>query len=329
MGNNLVILYRVKAFVALGLGLGLLSGCHTPDLKPFRDSTAKIQSSVVDAQDLYSGELERLRPFVPDENALTKQQKIFSENWKARTEVMDAMVKYAASLASVADAPEKSRAGLESVAKSINELAIAAGPYQAAIEGGSEIAVELADLVNRVRAAKQLKKAVAATDPDMQKLAKLLAKDFGSLRRVLEQIQKSIKNLMDGPVSRQLDARTVLISRTQEKALALQNGLGTTNWADAVATFNKDMAETQKFLAEADRWYLPHQASVEAAQKEMADRIKLFRDTETAIVQWGKAHADLADALQNKMSPDWTLLRQSADRIQKSIDKIENQTKTP
>src|SRR6267378_1201683 len=108
MHNKAVDSYSAKAFLTLALGLGLLAGCHTPDLKPFRDSTAKIQSSVLEAQDLYSGELERLRPFVPDENALTKQQKIFSENWKARTEVMDAMVKYAASLASVADAPEKS-----------------------------------------------------------------------------------------------------------------------------------------------------------------------------------------------------------------------------
>ena len=329
MHNKVVDSFREKAFLMLALGMGLLTGCHTPDLKPFRDSTAKIQSSVLEAQDLYSGELERLRPFVPDDNALTRQQKIFSENWKARTEVMDAMVKYAGSLAAVADAPEQSRAGLEAVAKSINQLGVAAGPYQAAIEGGTEIALELVDLVNRVRAARQLKKAVEATDPDMQKLAKLLAKDFGSLRRTLELNQKSIKNWMDGPLSHQLDARTALITRAEEKATALQTNLGGADWAAAVATFNKDMADTQKFLAEADKWYLPHQAAVEAAQKQMAERVKLFSDTETAIAQWGKAHADLAEALQNDLSPDWTLLRQSADRIEKSINKIANQNNTP
>jgi hypothetical protein len=329
MHNKVVDKDSRKVFLTLALGVGLLAGCHTPDLKPFRDSTAKIQNSVVEAQDLYSGELERLRPFVPNDNALTKQQRIFSENWKARTEVMDAMVKYAGSLAAVADAPEQSKAGLEGVAKSINQLGVAAGPYQAATEGGTEIALELVDLVNRVRAAQQLKKAVVATDPDVQKLAKLLAKDFGTLRRTIELNQKSIKNWMDGPVSRQLDARAALIIRAEEKATALQTNLGGTNWAAAVATFNQDMAETQKFLAEADKWYLPHQAAVEAAQKQMTERIKLFRDTETAIAQWGKAHADLAEALQNDMSPDWTLLRQSADRIQKSINKIENQTNTP
>jgi hypothetical protein len=329
MHNKVVVSHRAKAFLAIGLGLGLLSGCHTPDLKPFRDSTAQIQSSVIEAQDLYSWELERLRPFVPDEHALTKQQKIFSDNWKARTEVMDAVVQYAASLAAVADASEHSKAGLEAVAKSINQLGLAAGPYQAAIEGGTEIALELVDLVNRVRTARQLKRAVATTDPDMQKLSKLLAKDFGSLRRVMELNQKSIKNLMDGPVSRQLDARAALILRADEKAKALQTELGGTNWADAVTAYNKEMAETQKYFAEADKWYLPHQAKVEAAQRQMAERIKLFRDTETAIAQWAKAHAELADALQNNMSPDWTRLRQSADRIQKSIIKIESQTNTP
>ena len=329
MQNRTVNLRRAKALLMLAVSVGLLAGCRTPDLKPFRDSTAKIQSSVLEAQDLYSDELERLRPFVPNGHALTVQQRAFVNHWAARTEVMDAMVKYAGSLAAVADAPEKSRVALEGVAKSINQLGSAAGPYQAAIDGTTQIMTELLNLVNQVRSARQLKKAVAATDTDMQKLATLLATDFARLRRTIELNQQSIKNWMDGPRAHQLDARTALIDKAEAKATTLQAGLVGANWAAAVTTFNNDMAETQKFLAEADKWYLPHRAAVDAAQKQMAERVKLFRDTETALAQWGKAHADLAEALKNDMSPDWTVLRQSADRIEKSINKITNQTNTP
>jgi hypothetical protein len=183
--------------------------------------------------------------------------------------------------------------------------------------------------VNRVRAAQQLKKAVLATDADMQKLASLLAKDFGTMRGALEKNKKSIKNLMDGKMSHQLDARAAIANKVEERAKNLQNHLEDPKWTDAVAAFNLEMAETQKYLAEADKWYLPHKAEVEAAQKEMADRIKLFRDTETALAQWRKAHAALREALQKGLAPDWTLLRQSAERIEKSINKTANaNTKT-
>ena len=309
-------------FLALALLLGLTTSCRTPDLKPFRDSTARIQGSVAEAQEIYSGELGRLKSFVPDEHQLAKTQKAFTTNWQARNEVMEAMVRYAGSLAAVADAPDKARAGMESVANSVKGLGVAAGPYAPAIEGGSQIALELMDLANRVRAARQLKKAVVVTDPSMQSLAKLLAKDFATLRKALEQNQKSIKNLMDGPLSQQLDARQAVLNKATEKAKALQDGVGQPG--DAVGTYNREMAETHKYLVEADKWYLPHKAEVELAQRELADRIKLFRDTETAIVDWGKAHADLTHAVQHNMTPDWTLLKQSADRIEKGINQIAN-----
>ena len=100
-------------------------------------------------------------------------------------------------------------------------------------------------------------------------------------------------------------------------------------WTNAVTVFNQDMAEAKKYLAEADKWYLPHKAEVELAKKQMAARIALFRDTETALKQWGKSHGALAQALQKDLAPDWTLLRQSADRIEKSIKKINKEDSKP
>lgn len=311
-----------SALASIAISAVLLSGCQTPDLKPFRDSTARIHNSIVEAQDVYLGELERLRPFVPDGHKLTEQEKSFAKCWKARTEVMEAMVKYAGSLAAVADAPDESEAALEGVAQSINELGVAAGPYQLAVEGTTQIALVIVDLVNRVRAAQQLKKAVLATDADMQKLTQLLVRDFESLKSTLEKNQRNIKNLMDGKMSHQIDAREAIASKVEERTEYLQSRLNDSKWAEAVAAFNKEMAEAHKYLAEADKWYLPHKAEVEAAQKEMADRIRLFRDIETALAQWGKAHGALAEALQKDLAPDWTLLKQSADRIEKGVGKI-------
>src|SRR4051812_45613528 len=100
-----------RVFVLLALFCaGLGTGCQTPDLKPFRDSTAKINNSVVEAQDTYLDELERLRPYVPDNSKLAEQSKRFATYWAARISVMDAMVKYASSLAAVADAPDQAKA---------------------------------------------------------------------------------------------------------------------------------------------------------------------------------------------------------------------------
>ncbi len=309
----------------------LLSGCQTPDLKPFRDSTAQIYNSVVEAKDIYLEEQKRVMPFLPEDAqpALEKQIELFQTNWTARANVMEAMVRYASSLAAVSEAPGKAKEGMEAVSQSLSELAFAAGPYAPAVEGAKDIALELLDLANRVRAAKQLTKAVLATDKDMQRVAQILAADFGSMKRELEDKQGSLKNLMDGPVSAQLHARRQVERKVGVLAGELAENLKTQPLTNAVASFNQDMTEIQKYLAESDKWYLPHQVQVELAQRHLAEHIKLFRDTESALSQWGKAHGALARALQEGLAPDWTLLKQSADRIQKSINQITKQDNQP
>lgn len=335
------------------LALAVLTGCRTPDLVPFRDSTAKIHDSVVGAQDAYLAELQRLAALVPESSELAVQSRRFSTNWTARVAVMEAMVRYAGSLASVAGAPDAGKAGLEGVAKSVKELGVVAGPYGPAIEGATELLIEFKFLADKVAAAKQLKKAVLATDENMQRLAQLLTLDFARLRRSLEENQKSLKNLMDGPISRQLDTRQAVANRLAEKTRDLQRLMGTIleeadrektadrtrsaeadakadlNWNAAVRDFNKNMEDARSYLAEADKWYVPHQAKVEQARRELADRIRLLRDTEAALTQWGKAHAALTQSLQDGLSPDWTLLRQSADRVENSIRKINNEDSKP
>jgi hypothetical protein len=87
------------------------------------------------------------------------------------------------------------------------------------------------------------------------------------------------------------------------------------------------MGEAHKYLGEADKWYVPHRVEVDAAKKRLTTHIALFRETEAALVQWGKAHGALARALQKDLSPDWTLLTQSAERMEKSIKKITDHEK--
>ncbi|MBI1842321.1 MAG: hypothetical protein HYR88_15905 [Verrucomicrobia bacterium] len=309
----------------------MLAGCQTPDLRPFRDSTAQIHSSVLEAKDLFLEEQERVKDLVPDaaKATLEKQIEVFKTNWAARVNVMESMVKYASSLASVAEAPDKSKTALEGVGQSVSELAIAAGPYAPAVEGAKDIALELIDLANRVRAVKQLKKAVLTTDKDMQRVARILSADFGIMRRELEDKQSSIRNLMDDPLSQQLQARRQVEKRVGALAEKLTENLRGQPLNNAVGGFNQDMSETQKYLEESDKWYLPHKARVELAERQLTEHVKLFRDTEAALAQWGKAHGELTRALQEGLAPDWTLLRQSADRIEKSIRKITKQDDKP
>ena len=317
----------MTSLVAFGLCAGLLTGCQTPDLKPFRDSTAQIHDSVVGAKDIYLEEQQRIEPFLPEgaKANFEKQINLFQTNWTARANVMEAMVRYAGSLAAVADAPEKSKAAMEGVSQSVSEMAVAAGPYAPAVAGAKDIALELVDLANRVRAAQQLKQAVLATDKDMQRVAQILSADFGIMGQELEDRQESLKNLMDGPLSDQLHARRQIEKESAILAQKLIENLKTNSLTQAVANFNQDMAEVQKYLAESDKWYLPHTTEVDQAQKQLAEHVRLFRDTQTALTQWGKAHAALAKALQDGLPPDWTLLEQSAERIKNTINQITKQ----
>lgn len=315
--------------VTFGLCTVLLTGCVTPDLKPFSDSTAQIHNSVVEAQDVYLEEQQRILPLIPEDakDELQKDVTLFKTNWTARVNIMECMARYAGSLAAVAEAPDKSKASLEGVSKSISEMGVVAGPYAPAVEGAKEIGLELIDLANRIRAAQQLKKAVLATDPEMQKVSKILAADFRTMRMELEQRQGNIEKLMHDRLSSELHARKQVEKESAKLAEKLVEDLKQHPLTNAVAVFNQDMAEVQKYLAESDKWYLPYKAEVAAAEKDLADHVKLFRDTEAALEQWGKAHAALVQAMQDGLAPDWTLLKQSAERIEKSINKITKQEK--
>ena len=324
-------LQRVRVIVTILVSAFIFGGCQTPDLKPFRDSTAKIHNSVLEAKDLFLEEQERVKEFVPDASKLALEREIdlFKTNWSARVNIMESMVKYASSLASVAEAPDRSKAALEGVGESVAELAVAAGPYAPAVEGAKNIALELIDLANRVRAVKQLKKAVLATDKDMQRVAQILSADFAIMRRELEDKQSSIRNLMNDRVSTQLQARRQVEKKIGLLAEGMISNLRTQSLNTAVGGFNQDMAEVQKYLVESDKWYLPHQAKVELTERQLTEHVKLFRDTETALAHWGQAHGALTKSLQEGLAPDWTLLRQSADRIEKSIKKITQQNDKP
>ena len=146
-------LQRVRGIVTILVSAFIFGGCQTPDLKPFRDSTAKIHNSVLEAKDLFLEEQERVKEFVPDASKLALEREIdlFKTNWSARVNIMESMVKYASSLASVAEAPDRSKAALEGVGESVAELAVAAGPYAPAVEGAKNIALEHIDLANRER----------------------------------------------------------------------------------------------------------------------------------------------------------------------------------
>jgi len=315
------------SLVVIGISSGLFTGCQTPDLKPFRDSTAQIHDSVVGARDIYLEEQQRIEPFLPADarEAFDRQSQQFQSNWSAREEMMEAMARYAGSLAAVAEAPDKSKAALAGVGDSIQELSVAAGQYAPAVNGAKDIALELVDLANRVRAAKRLKDAVLATDTNMQRVATILAADFGSMRRELEDRQASLKHLMDGPLIDQLHARHMVELQSAVLSQKLIENLKTNSLTNAVAGFNQDMVDVQRYLTESDKWYVPHVTEVGQAQKQLAAHIQLFRDTESALTQWGKAHAALAKALREGLPPDWTLLKQSADRIKTAIDTITNQ----
>ena len=317
--------------VLIALSVVILSGCRTPDLRPFRDSTVKIHRSVVEAQEYYTAELERLEEYAPEASKpdLQKEFKRFSTNWTARIEVMDAILKYSASLAAVAGAPDQAKAGLQGLKQSVQELGVAAGPYAPAIQGGTELFTELKFLADNLAAARQLKKAVLATDPSMQKLAQLLASDFARMRRTLELSHRSINNWIDGRRSVEIDARQTVENNVITRTKEMKPRLNDPQWAVAVADFNREMVEAKHYLAEADKWYLPHQAEVKRAREQLAARISLLRDTERALAQWGAAHGALAKALQNNMAPDWTLLMQSAERIQGSIQKITKENDKP
>lgn len=305
------------------LFLAALTGCQTPDLKPFADSTAAMNSAVKGGQKVFVGELLAIKAADPTATYIDKSLTDFTNHWSQRLAVMDAMVEYSEQLAAVADAPRQRAENTKAVGDAVGKVSAAFGPYGAAVTGAIDIVRKVDGLAAQARAAHTLQEAVEKADPVLTNVVVLLSHDFKKMEETLRLARITLPGILKSPHGDALEARKKLTAFTTNLYSKLLE-VGSTNgsWEQAAADFNKETAETAKALASMDRWYLPLTAQLKESDTRIAAGLSLLTEAQIGLKRWGEVHAKLAQDISNNRQPNWRLLLETARAIQEDIERI-------
>src|SRR4030095_11041267 len=179
---------HLPCLVVVSLVLATLTGCQTPDLKPFADSTANLDQAVVRSQDIVRSEFHELRTrnVLTNEDALINAEKTFTNAFAQRIAFMEAVVNYSDSLAAVADAGKNGQANAQALGDSVKALADAAGSYGAAVGVAADVFAKIFGVAAQAWAVHSLKEATSKADPFIAYGAEILQKDMNNIADILD-----------------------------------------------------------------------------------------------------------------------------------------------
>lgn len=161
----------------------LLTGCATPDLKPFAEETAALGSALsaehVEVAGKFDQIVDKARSRDPRDSRLTRlaeQQEIYVKNASAIDLVMDTVVNYANTLVELAESGETGPQAVDSLSKTLKGFESTLGatipllpPWVGAL------VKEIAQGVTRIQAQKSLADATKAADPTIKHMAAVLS----------------------------------------------------------------------------------------------------------------------------------------------------------
>ncbi len=232
---------------------------------------------------------------------------------------MVAVVNYSDSLAAVAAAGDSGQTNMQALCKSIGQLADMAGPYGAAVQGGTQIGSQIYQLISEAVAVHTLREATTKVNPGIQRAAVLMAMDMTNVLNVLVTGDEELSAALKTPYLDDIILRKHLVKIRQQQIEQINNDLTITNYLEKLAEYNQNLAKVDEMLAQMDKWYLPLQAQQAQNHQRFATEEDLVNHTIQGFQQWAKAHADLTKALQENRQPNISELVSTVSEIKTEI----------
>ena len=182
---------RIRKRTALAVTvLALQLGCSVPDLKPFSDATAEMATQIRSAFDRTQSAIAMAAATATDENSeFAAKGKQLKTDWGATRNAIAALVDYADSLASVAEAGKKGQATVGRLTTAVSNLSGAVGvlPFAgAAGQTAKQIIDQVAGKIIEMKAEKDIRKAVHQATEAVDMMAPLLKQNLADLARIHE-----------------------------------------------------------------------------------------------------------------------------------------------
>jgi len=298
--------------------LALLTGCQLPDAGPFVDGTAQLRSAVAAGGAAVEQELRHQLDATESADELKK-------NWEARNKAMTAVMRYAQSLAAIVAAGNEGAASAGKVADAVKNLAAAADiaipATSEAVELASDIGKFLYEQIARVRAAKQLAKALDQAQPAIERIAHLMRQDLADLDVIAQAVGslEALETIGDEQNDVASHRKSLLKALRVPSANPAEDG---STASTIPASSWDDYARLTALLADVDVRYHAYQKQQAAIEARLNAIRAVIDGCGRALDEWAAAHAELASAARAKRAASARALIESAVELRDLVKRM-------
>lgn len=306
-------------FVIILLLALLVSGCATPNLKPFADASSTLSISVKRGGDLAIKPLAKTpiwvnNDLVPPGDSKHPYKKL-EDSWELRQKAMDAVLIYSTSLDAINEAAAHREENAEALVNSVQQLASAVPGYGAAFNSFGTLVVKGLKITVEVKAYHDMRQAVEAADPAIQLVARRLIEDFTELSNLFvaplnEQLSNSENSVR--PLKRyvkELEKRRDALRKEVEGAPG-NSGKGI-ELARFEALYAPAAAELKQILSDRGK-----------VEDNIAQGKEFFANVKLAVDAWAAAHAELVKAFKDQRMPSFALLAARAEELKETVSQL-------
>ena len=313
---------RLLAGLAFAL---LLSGCQTPDLKPFADASATLVSGINQGGDMAIAPLASqavmvngvlVAPGAPEHPA----SKLIAL-WAERRAAANAILAYSQSLADINDAATNRKATATSVVDAVRHLAAAVPGVNVSSNAAGDLVVFVLSAGIEVKAWRDMASAVKSADPAVQAIAGVLKQDFAALSAELESVTLNQLTSSTTPALREVDR---LYEPVREKQRAQRILLATDLSNLSVST---ELLRLDSLRAGLE----PDLVALRAEKSRLEDTRtagkNFYAAAGGAIDAWAAAHHDLVESFEEHRGPNLRLLATRAQELNTVIKEFRSEQK--
>ena len=312
-------LRRASAWATAITCVVLLTGCATPDLKPFAEASRALSGAVTAGGTLAIEPIARM-PHVTDGASIPPDDarhpaKALRDSWALRRKTMDAILVYSASLAAISEAAQNRRENAAGVVKAVSDLAAAVPGVGVISQGtGALLSFGLGAVVE-VKAFHDMREAVASANPAVRLVAAALRSDFGDLAGLYESSQNTLL-LQTGRDVRPLEQ----VHEALRKQRAAERAKVASNAADKTA--GAELARLDALMAGIEPELTRVRSARAAAQEAKDGGRNFFKSAQSAVDAWAAAHGDLVNAFDENRMPNLVLLGARIDELKVILDDL-------
>jgi len=318
--NKKMNLWQLAVSGVLLSFLIILSSCALPNLKPFADSTATLDTGVREG----GGEIIESMKALPfkDKNGMripiTSQEhpaNRLNEAWAVRIQAMDALIAYSASLANISNAGFNASNNVEAFGETVKGLADYI-PAVSAYTGDVKALVNLLITTGiEIQSYYTLSRAVEKAQKPLEEIVTLIKADLSDLQEINKNLRiKGIANL-----NKSVDKYLVPYNDAAELKKKWSEQLSDpAKEANALNMVNKYDDILQNLLPQVQA----QQEAIAKFEKKCDNLDLLLTNTQKALDSWISANAQLAGALKDKRQPNIALFVVRAAEIKYAVDKL-------